>query len=225
MRGPRRQSSGGNGEAKAPDELVCSSQENVPRAPAAVSVTVSLGWKPHPQIKPRTRIGAGAAWSATGAAGQNVMAGCPRLGGGAIGGQIPAGFSVMTRQGGQGTTVVGAVPAIGRQGGGQGTLLGASASDGGQAHGGIGTTVSRARHGGGTREGRLDGGGGERLITECDEGDAIGLLAMCENRAADAREDVGALTRFVGAMPIEAPTTSRTRSEKATFSFVMTKAA
>ena len=223
MRGAKRQSSGGNGAAKAPDEFVSSAQESVPRAPVAVSVTVSFGWKPHPQRKPGRRTGAGAARSASGAAGQNVMAGCPGLAGGAIGGQIRAGFSVMKRQGGQGTAFVGAVPAAGRQAGGQGTVLGAPGTRGGQAHGGLGTTVSRAWHGGGTREGRLDGTGRGTGVTERDAGEAMPLLAMLQDRAADAREDVGAFTPLVGAVLIGAPTSSTTRSQKTTFSFVMTK--
>lgn len=164
----------------------------------------------------------GAGWSATGAAGQNMMAGFPGAGGGVIGGHIPEGFSVMARQGGQGTAVVDARPPAGGQGAGQGPFVGAPVTNGGQAQGGVGPIVSRAKQPGGTREGKVECGGCGRVVTPSDPSADTPTPALFRGAVADDSEAIDAFGPLVGALPIEPPPTNRrNRIESASLSFVI----
>jgi hypothetical protein len=88
----------------------------------------------------------------------------------------------------------------------------------------MGTTASPSGHGGGTRAGRLGRGASRRAgtaVTERKAGAAVALAEALAETAADTGEEAGAGVRLVGAGAIEAPPSTRTAIQNATFSFVM----
>ena len=139
----------------------------------------------------------GAAWTATGAVGQNAITGGVDfegagigVAGGGIGGQTLDRFSVAIRHGGQGTA------------------LGASALDSTQEHLTSGTTVSRA-----TQPGVAKRDGSEAVST--------GLVVTSDRAAATCEyiEECWGLAEWVAIDP--PPTTRTTRSRRPILSFVI----